>query len=148
MKTDFNFENAKVGDEVYHAVWGWTNISVKEKKYFEVFNCAEPFLMNGKRNLINVNPTIYPYNPFKQNQERVVEVFTTYGKWVKRVLIAEKDGKAVCWVLAETLEEAKNKSEAQTWSEWREIQPKKELTFKEKVNLLWEKHEKELWKQK
>ena len=144
MKTKFNFKNYKEGDKVYHVLLGWCEItSICEQSFF-IKGCYYSFKFSGKFTDEDLNPTIYPYNPFEQNQERVVEVFTTYGKWVKRVLIAEKDGKAVCWVLAETLEEAKNKSEAQTWSEWREIQPKKELTFKEKVNLLWEKHEKEL----
>ena len=144
MKTEFNFKNAKEGDKVYHVSDGWTEITAINEKSFYIKGYYYSFRFNGKFLEEDQNPSVYPYNPF-ENQERVVEVLTSYGKWVKRVLIIEKDGVALCWSLAETLEEAKNKSEATTWKQWREIQePQKELTQEEKINILWEKYGKEL----
>ena len=61
------------------------------------------------------------------NTERVIEVFDG-GEWVPRVLIAFKNNKALCWSCSETIEESKNVSKATLWDEWREIQPKVELT--------------------
>lgn len=61
-------------------------------------------------------------------QERVIEVRNSDDKlWRKRVLAKFlPDGRAVCWMLSETIEGAKNQSETSTWDEWREVQEEKD----------------------
>lgn len=63
----------------------------------------------------------------EDNTERVIEVLRN-GVWIPRVLLMFKHNHAICWNYAETIEESKNVSNATVWDEWREIQPKVELT--------------------
>lgn len=134
MKTDFNFENAKVGDKVYHVIWGWTEITEKKEKEFATAFCYS--LYSGKKFHDDLNPTYYPYNPFEQNQERVVEVSDDNLYFVQRTLILIlPNNMAMCW---------STKKHAVAWPYWREIEPQKELTQEEKINILWEKYGKEL----
>lgn len=132
MKTDFNFENAKVGDKVYHVSWGWVEVTDNDGSAFEIQD-EYWYNYNGKFIDSNENPTIYPYNPFDQNQERVVKVLDDNQGWIKRKLITELPmNKVVCW--------NENMTQVFLWSKWREIQPQKELTQEEKINILWEKY--------
>lgn len=138
MKTEFNFKEYKVGGAVYHVTRGWTTIESIEKDYFEVENDGCAFFLDGKINTIDSYPTIYPYNPFEKNEEREIEVSNGGENWVKRTLIKRLDNSTsvLCW---------NYERQAIVWDRWREIQPQKELTFEEKVNILWKKHENELW---
>jgi len=138
MKTNFNFKDAKVGDKVYHVAMGWVTVSYNDGHNIGV-NIFKTYNINGKENEKDENPTIYPFNPFEKNSERVVEVLYSYGSWIKRVCIAEKNGGVLCWSASVTIEEAKYAASATFWKEWREIEPEKELTQEEKINLLWEK---------
>ncbi len=134
MEKEFDFKNHQVGDKVYHIFYGWVKIEYKEQNCFYVN--AQLFYYDGKSRIIDENPTIYPHNPFEQTDERIVEVYDeTIGNiWRERVLVKElENGEALCW-------EDEYKSDAYAWKEWREIQPKKELTTEEKINILWEKH--------
>lgn len=129
MKTNFNFKDAKIGDKVYHVVWGWTEIKDKNEK--ELQSGFGWFLFNGKKYNDDENPTIYPYNPFEQNQERVVEVSDDNLHFVqRRLILILPNNMAMCWV---------KEKHAIVWSYWREIQPPKLLTQEEKINLLWDK---------
>lgn len=133
MKTDFNFENAKVGDKVYHYRKGWTFLTEVKSNYISVDNDVNNFYPNGNLFPLDLNPTIYPYNPFENNQERVVEVLDSQQGWIKRELIKiTTENKAICW--------DKHKVKVFLWSNWREIEPQKELTQEEKINILWEKY--------
>jgi hypothetical protein len=130
MKTEFDFKNHQVGDKVYHIFEGWGTVQYKEQNSFYVE--AQSFYYDGKSRISDENPTIYPFNPF---EERMIEVFNDHGDfWEKRILIKEiKNGEALCW-------EDEDKTDASFWDKWREIQPKKELTTEEKIEILWEKH--------
>lgn len=119
MKKDFNFENAKLGNKVYHIVLGWVEVTDNDGCAFEV--CDEHwFNYDGKEKYEDENPTIYPHNPFEQNKERVVET-SNFISW------KEKTNVITC-----------------PRGYWREIQPQKKLTQKEKINILWDKYGKEL----
>jgi hypothetical protein len=137
MKTYFNFKDANIGDKVYHVVNGWSTIVVKTQDYFivECDGFKLSFSFNGKRNNWDKKTSIYPFNPFVQTEERMVEVCKDYNdNWENKVLIKElKNGEVLCW-------EDEYKTDAYVWKEWREIQPKNELTTEEKINILWEKH--------
>jgi len=137
MKTNFNFKDAKEGDKVYHVAKGWIEIIALHPWSVETYD-FKLYNLEGKEDEKDENPTIYPYNPFEQNQERVVEVLNSYGSWIKRVCIAKKNKGVVCWNSAESLDEAEYSAKAIFWTEWREIEPEKELTQEEKINLLWE----------
>jgi hypothetical protein len=132
MEKEFDFKNHQVGDKVYHIVHGWVKIEKKVGDFFYVK--AQSYNYDGKYREDNENPTIYPHNPFEQTEERMVEVYNYHWKsWEKRVLIKKlKNGEALCWNTG-------NRN-AYVWDKWREIQPKKELTTEEKINILWEKH--------
>ncbi len=143
MKTNFNFKDAKVGDKVYHVAMGWVTVNYNDGHGFEINEC-KMYNMDGREDSKDENPTIYPYNPFEKNGERVVEVLSCYGSWIKRVCIIEKNGGVVCWSTSTTLEEAKYATNATFWKEWREIEPEKELTQEEKINLLWGKFGKDI----
>jgi len=142
MKTNFNFKDAKAGDKVYHVAMGWVTVNYNDGHGIEINEC-KMYNMDGREDSKDENPTIYPYNPFEKNSERVVEVFRPDG-WVRRVLIAEKLDGVLCWIGAESLEESKPEIYTSFWKEWREIEPKKELTQEEKINLLWEKFGKDI----
>jgi len=135
---NFNFKDAKVGDKVYHVSMGWVTVNYNDGHGIEINEC-KMYNMDGREDSKDENPTIYPYNPFEKNSERVVEVLTSYGSWIKRVCITEKNGGVLCWNISETLEDVKYAAETSFWKEWREIEPEKELTQEEKINLLWEK---------
>ena len=132
MKKEFDFRNHQVGDKVYHIIHGWAKIEHKEQNCFHVK--ATSFYYDGKSRENYENPTIYPFNPFEQTEERTVEVYNNHWKsWEKRVLIKKlKNGKVLCWNT--------DNIAAHVWDKWREIQPKKELTTEEKIDILWEKH--------
>jgi hypothetical protein len=132
MEKEFDFSNHQVGDKVYHVVRGWAVIEQKEQNFFSVK--GEAVYYNGKLRELHENPTIYPFNPFEQTEERMVEVYLEVDNiWIEKTLIKElKNGEALCWI--------QNKLSAHVWKKWREIQPKKELTTKEKIDILWEKH--------
>jgi hypothetical protein len=134
MEKEFDFKNHQVGDKVYHIVHGWVKIEKKVGDFFYVK--AQSYNYDGKYREDNENPTIYPHNPFEQTEERMVEVYSDDGEcWEKRILIKEiKNSKVLCWAKGE------DKTDAYVWDKWREIQPKKELTTEEKINILWEKH--------
>ena len=138
MKTEFDFKNYQVGDKVYHIVHGWVKIEYKERNCF--FVKTQSFNYDGKFRESEENPTIYPFNPFKQTGERTVEVYNDNNdNWEKKVLIKElKSGEVLCWLDA-------YKAAAYVWNKWREIQQKKELTTEEKINILWEKHNNNGW---
>lgn len=138
MKTNFNFKDAKVGDKVYHVNKEWLPIKSTYEDCF-IVDDYEYYFSGIMVNSDHLLPTIYPYNPFEQNQERVVEVSINSELWTKRVLIAVKSGVAVCWNNAETLEEAKDEIYTCDWKIWREIQPPNQLTQEEKINILWER---------
>jgi hypothetical protein len=142
MKTNFNFKDTKVGDKVYHIAMGWVTVNYNDGHGIEVNEC-KMYNMDGREDSKDENPTIYPYNPFEKNIERVVEVFDC-GKWVKRVFITEKSGGVVCWNAAEDFENSKEVTRTTFWETWREIEPEKELTQEEKINLLWEKFGKDI----
>lgn len=140
MKTEFNFKEYKVGSAVYHVTRGWTKIESIEKDYFEVVNDGCPFFLDGRINTTDSYPTIYPYNPFEENEEREVEVMlidieTGKVKWEKRTSIYFNNNVAVC---------LNDKGDPFIFYEWREIQPQRELSQEEKINILWKKHETEL----
>jgi len=140
---NFNFKNAKVGDKVYHVAMGWVTVSYNDGHNIGV-NIFKTYNINGKEDEKDENPTIYPYNPFEKNGERVVEVLRTDG-WARRVLIAKRLDGVVCWDNVESLDEAQNIINTSFWKEWREIEPEKEPTQEEKINLLWDKFGKDLF---
>lgn len=58
---------------------------------------------------------------------RVIEVrYTDENCWMKRVCIKMVNGEAVCWINAETLEEAEKEKSTATWIYWREVEEPKE----------------------
>ena len=129
MEKEFDFRNHQVGDKVYDIVDGWVTIEYKEEDLF--FVKGQSFIYNGKLRQNDENPTIYPYNPF---EERMVEV-KTFGGFVPRELLKILPNNSVlCW-------DSEEKKYTTIHKEWREIQPKKELTVDEKILILWEKHQ-------
>jgi len=143
MKTNFNFKDTKVGDKVYHVAMGWVTVNYNDGHGIEINEC-KMYNMDGREDSNDENPTIYPYNPFEKNGERVVEVLSSYGSWIKRVCVAEKNGGVLCWSSAEDLNESEYSSTATLWTEWRETEQPKELTQEEKINLLWKKFGKDI----
>lgn len=131
MTKEFDFRNHQVGDKVYHITRGWVKIEHKEENRFSIK--VEAYSFNGKIRQSDENPTIYPYNPFEGNGERVIEVYSGFNRnWVKKDLIKELDNsKALCW--------NRDKLAATVWDKWREIEPKKELTTEQMVLILWKK---------
>jgi hypothetical protein len=126
MEKEFDFRNHQVGDKVYHIIDGWVTIQKKEQNCFYVK--SQYFNYNGKFSNIDENPTIYPDNPFggKMIEVKIVNEF------VPRELIRILPNNSVlCW--GEELQ----KEAAFVWKEWREIEPKKELTIDEKIFILW-----------
>lgn len=53
---------------------------------------------------------------------RVIEVRDSEEEtWAKRVVIAFKKNRAICWTIAETIEEAEDELATSVWSYWREV---------------------------
>jgi hypothetical protein len=68
-------------------------------------------------------------NPF-ESQERVILVRDTMDdEWEPRVLSKFVKGKAGCWAVVKTIEEAKTATTVKFWNFWKELEP--EITPKE-----------------
>ncbi len=50
--------------------------------------------------------------------------------WARRVVFMFKNNKAICWLNAETLEQAEQIYQTATWSNWREVQDEPKLEYK------------------
>jgi len=90
---------------------------------------------NGYCSIDNNYPSLFKCNPFEwlanqNNQERVIEVWCD-NEWVKRILHMFKNGKAICWGFAETIEDAKYETRTTTYIKWRELPQTIELTIAE-----------------
>lgn len=64
-------------------------------------------------------------------ENRIIEVSNNPNKrfWQKRILICIKNGKAICWNSAETLEEAEKTMSTSIWDHWKEIPEPKYRPF-------------------
>ena len=77
--------------------------------------------------------------PKFDNTERVIEVRDyEHNEWEKRVLCKFIENKPVCWINAETIEEAKSEYMTKFWNFWREIPIKETITKEEAEELLAE----------
>jgi len=95
----------------------------------------EAYTNEGRYYQTDANPSLFKCNPFEwlaaqNNQERVIEVWDG-ANWMKRVLFMVKNNKAICWEVAETIEDAKKRVCTNTWAEWRELPQTIELTIAE-----------------
>ena len=61
-------EELEVGDYVYHAIRGWKKMLHINGRYISIEGTMGSFhTSSGKFEPNNLNPTIYPYNPFDEN---------------------------------------------------------------------------------
>lgn len=141
MKTDIVFENLKVGDKLHSLMFGEVTVCklIQDKTESYPIICSGvdsdgeeseySYTIDGKYITTHNESTLFLTNPFeKLNQERVIEVESINGIWIKRVCIKVVDGKAICWGDSKTIEESKITTYTTTWSTWRELQPEQPET--------------------
>lgn len=133
----------KAGDKVYCTMHGDSMIEVIENATYQIKTHATSYTHLGFMMVNNQLPTLFKVNPFewlaKQNnsQERVIEVQDLDGIWLKRVVFAIKNGMAICWDVAENIEDAKKRISTSAWETWRELPTK--ITKEEALKMLSEK---------
>ena len=137
----------KVGDKVYCLPFGEVEITdIKEDDEYPIFInvFGLQFSIHGYNVFIHKIPTLFKCNPFEwlasltNNQERIIEVLQG-NKWLKRVLVkTTKANHALCWSLAETIEDAINEREVHIWHVWREVPTQKTITKEEALQMLAE----------
>ena len=138
----------KVGDRLYFFPFGEVEITAITigTDYSIHTNIIGPrFTINGYNSLTHSMPTLFKCNPFEwlasrnNNQERIIEVLQG-NKWLKRVLVkTTKANHALCWSVAETIEDAINEREVHIWHVWREVPTQKLITKQEALQMLEEK---------
>ena len=134
----------KAGDKVFSLVFGC--IEIVDIDYEDAFpiltSVRSRFKKDGRVYPDNIFPDLFKTNPFEylaklnNNQERVIEVMSG-NRWIKRVLIMVKHGRAICWDLEDNILDAKNSMSASAWGQWREVP--KSITKEEALKMLAEK---------
>lgn len=138
----------KKGDKVISFTYGEGRVT--HDKYeddypiyvrFSSIGVGASYTADGREYFHSVRPDIYHPEDFpltsQNNMERVIEVSDVedFSKSRHRVLVkfVTVNGKelAVCWLSAETIEDAREETETYLWAHWREIQPPKEVTIEE-----------------
>jgi len=79
----------------------------------------------------NYQPFYDFHKPKEPQYPKVMMVSDDEIEWFKRVVFMEKIGRYLCWNLAETLEEAEEKTETFTWNYAKDIKPQIKLTRQE-----------------
>ena len=135
----------KEGDKLYHIRWGEVTVggaTVGREYPIWVTHANSPhsFTANGFCLKTDALPSLFKTNPYEwlamQNQGRVIQVKFN-ETWEHRVLQSVKNGYAICWVGAETIEQAKLQTETSKWKEWRELSTT--ITKAEALKMLAEK---------
>ena len=135
MKT---LKDLKVGDIAYDVVRGEVTvvnivnsdvylIKVKDKQKYEY-----SYTFEGKSFEHNENPSLYLSNPFEQKGKWMM-VSDDNKYWTKRFVFAEKNGKFIAWICAETDEEVLEAVSAKNWNYAKEIKEVPEYTMEELV---------------
>lgn len=136
----------RVGDKVYCLPFGEVEITdIKKDDEYPIFInvFGLQFSIHGYNVFIHKIPTLFKCNPFEwlasrtNNQERVIEVLDG-SIWKKRVLIAIKNGFAICWGIAENIEQSKNIASVSFYDKWREVPTQKTITKEEALQMLAE----------
>lgn len=131
------YKEFKVGDKVFDIRYGWgVIISTNNARTYLIkvlFNngSVQSYTEEGFDVVDDINP-ILSHTEYGTINERVIEVLLD-NEWVKRVLITIKDGEAICWTGATTIEEAKKSNSVSIRPIWRELQEESlvELTLKD-----------------
>lgn len=128
----------KVGDKVYTNRFGWgkvINVSSGDIFPIEVIFDKEKnnFTEEGYYEVNDFAPMLSHYEYYTQPNERVVLVSVDGMDWVRRVFVTKKQGKFVCWINAESIEEAEGITVTNSWKYMKELPTEEivELTFQE-----------------
>ena len=135
MKT---VKDLKVGDIAYDVLLGEVTvveivntddytINVKTKQ-----GLIYSYNFEGKNWISHQNPTLYLSNPFEQKGKWMM-VSDTNKSWLKRFVIAEKNGKFIAWYNAETDEQVLKAVDTTHWQYAKEIEEVPEYTMEELV---------------
>ena len=146
MKTNIIIKDLKKGDKLYSTIHGIVEFdkiiegsSVYAIRTLDKNEYPCTFTSEGKWHDGHINPCLFKTNPFKE-VERVVLVKDKDSDLPrKRVLMTIKDGRAICWAVAETIKDVNPINGATFWNMWKEIgeveTPKIiELTFQDISN--------------
>ena len=140
MKTDIVFENLVVGQKLYSIRYGdctFSGIGGGTYPMLVEFDCigTKTYAKDGFISITDENPDLFLTNPFEKNQERVIEVGGVKGVWHRRVCFKIVNDLAICWMNAQTIEEAKNEFYTECWQSWRELQPEQPTAQPKEITL-------------
>jgi len=119
-------ENFNIGDKVYcnyHHLHGVVS-SINNHPIYPInviFSTYDTCLYTEDGRYLPVDPTP-SLSKVESQFPRVMEVRDSNSEWVKRVVIAFKQGYYIAWIHAETFEEAEKETQTTTWQQAREIQ--------------------------
>ena len=132
-----DFDSLKVGDSVWlHGQIEYTINNILDDTYPIIINRIGSFTNQGKNSHINTYISLFA-KPFKfKEEERVILVRhseITGNIWEQRVLVAIKNGQAICYKKAKNAEEAKIEQQTVSWHQWKELEEETivELTIKD-----------------
>ena len=131
----------KVGDKVFDIRYGWGKVirEVQEIHFpsyeltVKFCDSVNEYFKDGRNTRNQKIPLLSHHEYTLQSVERVVLVSDDSENWVRRVLILEKKDGFVCWVNAETIEEADDVRGTYLWNYMKELTPKEivELTIQD-----------------
>lgn len=122
----------KIGDRVYSDRFGYGE--VKRVKPDDHYPIGVKFGTDGLFRFFTEDGRLFLTDPYSSllheadhrarilaPKERVILVSQDGVNYYRRVLLLFKNGKAICWYLAETIKEAKNENSTTFWNHWKEI---------------------------
>ena len=140
IKTDIKIKELKKGDLLFSTMNGEvTFVKIENEKLFPIKIKTDSgeilgFTNEGRYFVDDKLPTLFKQNPFKEPERVVMVGNKTSGLIYPRVLIMIKNGQAVCWDKAETIEQERKETSLFSWINWREVDEVIELTLQDISN--------------
>lgn len=135
IKEEFGSDYYRNIDEMFHFP-NYCNCEGFLEGFLEGFHCND-YIIEDYTEVSEQEFLAEFAKPKIDNTERVIQVRVNKGnEWKNRVLVSFKNGKAICWMNAESIEEAKNECETFSWEFWQELPTKETITIEKAEELL------------
>jgi len=142
IKTDIIIDELVEGQPLFSTMHGEVEfLAIKGEANYPIKVTTEDgqvlsFNIDGLYQDSHKFPTLFKQNPFNQNPQKEIERVVMVSEIDKdefepRVLIAIKNGIAICWNGAKTFEEANNEYTTHCWKHWKEVDTMVELTHQD-----------------
>jgi len=137
MKTDIVISELKVGEKLFSTIYGEIQFDIisnlkgddypiecKDERGFRFY-----FTIEGIEGNEDKLPSLFKTSPFKETERVVMVKGHNTDDYVPRVLVCVKNGLAICWARAETIQGAKNVTITRNWEVWKEAETTPEYVY-------------------